>query len=131
MCCDRLSLVYFPPFFLLSPLNDDCVSFSFALDQYPLSSFSPSSPAQSVNTEFGGKKKKSCSRATVASAMLHMLPVCRCVCAFLRHSQVCVCVIPRGYVYVSSAGRKHIHLPNTNSEKGKGLRCVRQETAED
>lgn len=52
LCCDCLSLVYFPPFFLLAPLNDDCVSFSVARDQYHRCSFSPS-----VNTEFGGGKK--------------------------------------------------------------------------
>lgn len=67
--------------------------------------------------------------ATMLCRFLGTCCACECVCWFV--STVQVCVIPRGYGYTSNAARKHIHLPNTNSEKRKGLRCVRQEKTED
>lgn len=125
----------FSPFFLPSPVNDDGVSFSFAWDQYQRRLFQLSLSIPSLEGR-GGKRDVweqwwSLERCYVASCA-HAVCVSACVqCVCSATVQPGVFVIPCGFSYASQAGRKHINLSNTNSEKRSGRRCVCQEAAED
>lgn len=89
MCCDRLSLVYFPPFSFSRLLMMTVFPSPLLLINTPCAP-SPHLLQHNLSIPNLEEEIKSCCRATVASPTLHMLRVCRCVCAFLRHSQVCV-----------------------------------------
>lgn len=124
-----LSLVYFPPFPF--PLLLMMTVFSSPLPVINTTSAAPPPPLFQHSLSIPSLEergwKKRCLGAMMASAML----LCGFVSTYCVWVQPGVFVIPCGYSYTSHAGRKHINLITTNSEKKSLQQCVCQETAED
>lgn len=133
MCCDRLSLVYFPPF-PFSPLLMMTV-FPSPLPMINITT-APSPHLFQHNLSIPNleeeKKKVFGSNDGPCSVVMwfHVHMLCASVCECISPARPGMCIIPRGYSYASHPGRKHINLSNTNSEKRSELQCVCQE-AED